>query len=413
LPQHRLHEIGEAKMENCPSVEDLMAMASSRTGLSDFGPAERQTALNAFVTSLCRETWPGMTAQARSLALDYIVHLLCNRIRLMAERHRYPQIEQETIRRPIVVVGPPRSGSTLLHKFLSLDEDHLSPEHSLCMEPCPAPALGALTKERLTAAEQRLMGLFNTIPDIFVTHPYIIEEGAGALAECGSNILNMVFTAQQLWCFYRGESYRHYLLEANHSAALHFHREFLQHLQWGTTGKRWALKGSDHMLWLEELAQEYPDALLVWTHRDLAQQLGSLASIQTILFGLTGHAVSDVERNSVGRLTIEHQRASLAKGMRARQKIGEHRFFDVSYHDMMASPVRTVERIYQHFGLEMKQSHARAITAWLADNPATKHGQHQYSSEAFGLEAQSINRQFKDYVDRFGFGFGIRPALTQ
>ena len=66
----------------------------------------------------------------------------------------------------------------------------------------------------------------------------------------------------------------------------------------------------------------------------------------------------------------------------------------------------------RYFGLEMKQSHAQAITAWLADNPATKHGQHQYSSEAFGLEAQSINRQFRDYVDRFGFGFGIRPALT-
>jgi hypothetical protein len=400
-------------MDQCPSVEELLAMASSRTKLTDFGPAERQVPLNAFVDSLKNEAWPGMTAPARSLAVDYIVHLLCNRLSLVADRKRYPQIQQEAITQPMIVVGPPRSGSTLLHKLLSLDTDHLSPEHSLCMEPSPPPAQGAPTQERLESAEARMMAIFNTIPNIFVTHPYMIEEGAGALAECGSNILNMVFTAQQLWCFYRGESYRHYLLEADHSAALAFHREFLQHLQWGTSGKRWALKGSDHMLWLEELVVQYPDAMLLWTHRDLAQQLGSLASIQTILCGLTGHEVTGEERDAVGRLAIEQQRAAMAKGMRAREKIGEDRFLDVSYHDVMANPVRAVDRIYQHFGLEMKSSHAQAITDWLASNPATKHGAHKYSSEEFGLEPERVNRQFKDYVDRFGFGFGIRPVLTE
>jgi hypothetical protein len=92
----------------------------------------------------------------------------------MADRQRHPQIQQEAIRQPMIVVGPPRSGSTLLHKLLSLDTDHLAPEHSLCMEPCPPPALGAPTQERLERAEERMMSLFKTIPNIFVTHPYMI-----------------------------------------------------------------------------------------------------------------------------------------------------------------------------------------------------------------------------------------------
>jgi hypothetical protein len=96
-------------------------MASSRTGLSGFGPAARQLPLKAFVTSLQREVWEGMTVPARSLAIDYIVHLLWNRLTLAADRQRYPQIQQEAIQRPMIVVGPPRSGSTLLHKLLSLD----------------------------------------------------------------------------------------------------------------------------------------------------------------------------------------------------------------------------------------------------------------------------------------------------
>lgn len=256
------------------------------------------------------------------------------------------------------------------------------------------------------------MSLYRDVPDIFLTHPYLIEEGADALAECGSNILNMVFTSQQLWCFYRGESYRQYLLQADHSAAVAFHREFLQHLQWGSHGKRWALKGSDHMLWMEELAAQYPDALLIWTHRDLAQQLGSLANTQIILGGVTGNPITGTARDDIGRLAIEHQHAAIAKAMRTRDRSGSDRFIDVSYHDVMADPVAMIERIYARQGLSLQAAHVGAIRQWLADNPATKHGAHKYSTDEFGLEPDKVNQQFKDYLERFGFGFGIRPPLT-
>jgi hypothetical protein len=403
-----------AELDKCPETGALMELACRRTGLSDFGDPARGIGLERFVFSLRREAWGAMTLPARERVVGYLIHLLGNRLKLVADRKQYPQIAQQKIIRPMIVVGPPRSGSTLLHKLLSLDPDHLAPEHAVCMEPSPPLARGAMSSERTKLAEGRMMALFEPIPDIFVTHPYMIEEGAGALAECGSDILNMVFTCQQLWCFYRGESYRQYLLEGDHTAALDFHHDFLQHLQWGTDRKRWALKGSDHMLWLRELAAQYPDAMLIWTHRDLAQQLGSLASIQTILCGLTGKPASGEEREAVGRLAIEQQRASFLKGIRAREQIGEDRFFDVSYHDMMANPVEVVGGIYQRFGLQMKPEHAGAIRDWLANNPQTKHGVHKYSSDEFGLEETAINRQFKDYVDRFGFGFGIRgPSAGQ
>lgn len=84
----------------------------------------------------------------------------------------------------------------------------------------------------------------------------------------------------------------------------------------------------------------------------------------------------------------------------------------MSYHDVMANPVSTVERIYDHAGLKMKAEHAQAIRQWLAYNPASKHGTYKYSTDEFGLNPDSINRQFKDYVDRFGFGYGIRLPLT-
>lgn len=397
--------------QQCPDPDTLKQMAHHRTGLGDFGEPARDLPLAAYVSSLRQESWPHMSIAARRQAIDFIVHHLGTRAKLIADRKRHPEIAQQQIRRPMILVGPPRSGSTLLHTLLSLDPQHMAPEHWMCLEPSPPPALGPAPQERIERATQRMMSLFELIPDIFVTHPYMIEEGSGALAECGADILVMCCTSQQLWCCYRGESYRRHLLEADHRAAMRFHHEFLQHLQWGTPGKRWVLKSADHLLWLGELAAQYPDAMLVWTHRDLAQQLGSLASTQAILCGMRGTPVSGAARREVGRLANEHQLASFRKGMRAREAIGEERFFDVSYHDVMADPVGTVERLYSHFGLEPSAMHVARIHDWLARNPQTKHGTHRYSPEEFAMDGAAINRQFDDYIQRFGFGFGIRPPL--
>src|SRR5438094_6960307 len=250
-------------VRGCPDVDQLMEMACARAALDDFGEPARKAPLETFVSTLHAESWDRMTEKARDHLVDHMVHLLATRLKLIADRKHHPEIARQQIGRPMILVGPPRSGSTLLHTLLSLDPDHLAPEHWACLEPSPPVALGAPSQERMNRAEKRMMALFEGIPDIFVTHPYMIEEGAGALAECGSDILNMVFTSQQLWCFYRSEAYRRYLLEADHSAALQFHHDFLQHLQWGTSGKRWTLKGSDHMLWLAELGTQYPDAMLI------------------------------------------------------------------------------------------------------------------------------------------------------
>ena len=402
----------DVNLGTCPDVETLMALASTQAGLSDFGDPALRVPLEAYVTSLRNDCWEGMTPFAHRQAVDFIIHHLGTRLKLVNDRKNYPEISAQKIRRPMIIVGPPRSGSTLLHTLLSLDPENMAPEHWSCLEPSPPLALGAPSKERLERADKRMMSLFDLIPDIFVTHPYMIEEGSGALAECGSDIMNMAFTSQQLWCFYRGESYRQYLLNADHSAALRFHQHFLQHLQWGNSGSRWTLKGSDHMLWMGELAAQYPDAMLIWTHRDLAQQLGSLASIQAILTGLTGNPLSGEARQAVGRLAIEQQRAAVNKAMKARDVIGEDAFFDVSFHDVMASPVRTVERIYERYGLKMSAEHAEKIKEWLANNPPTKHGVHKHSPEDFGMDSTRINKDFAEYVERFGFGFGIRPPLA-
>lgn len=402
----------ELNLDQCPTAEALLERACERTGLTDYGDPARNEGLEVFLRSMADETWSGMTTRARTLATDYITHLLENRLRMTADRAAHPQIASERIKAPLIVVGPPRSGSTLLHNLLSLDLDAMAPGHWLCSEPSPPPGTGKPTPARLDAANAQMTTLFGLIPGIFVAHPYMIEEGAGSLAECGSDIMSLTFTSQQLWCFWGGEAYRRFLLDADHTPALEFHREFLQAAQWGSTGKHWALKGSDHMLWLAELVALYPDATLVWTHRDLSQQLGSLASVQSILRGLNGHPVTSEQRRDQGRKAIELQHAAIEKAMNAREAIGDERFVDVSYHDMLADPVTTVGRIYEASGRSLSKIHADRIRDWLAEHSQAKHGVHRHSPEEFGMDGIEVNTRFARYRQRFGFGFGVRPELT-
>lgn len=399
-------------LNTCPSINALVEQACSLTGLSDLGDPARNTGLEVFARSLREEVWAEMTQPARILAVDFLVHTLVSRLKLVADRKAHPQIAAQDVGGPLIVVGPPRSGSTLLHNLLSLDPDSRAPAHWVCREPSPPLACGEPSPERLRAADERMDKLFGLIPDVLTAHPYMIEEGSGALAECGSDILNMVCTSQQMWCFWGGESYKRFLLDADHTAALDFHHDFLQHAQWGMTGNRWVLKGSDHMLWMRELAARYPQAKLIWTHRDLAQQLGSLASVQSILLGLRGHPVTPEARKAQGVRAIELQQASMRKAMKAREAIGEDRFLDISYHDMMAAPLETVRRIHAWSGLEVSARHEARMREWLADHGQTKHGVHKHSPDEFGMDADDVNHRFAPYLEKFGFGFGIRPELT-
>lgn len=109
---------------------------------------------------------------------------------------------------------------------------------------------------------------------------------------------------------------------------------------------------------------------------------------------------------------MEFQWAITDKAMKSREAIGDDRFFDSNYHELMADHVEGVRRIYDWAGLTMSDRHADAIRNWLANHHQTKHGQHRHSPEEFGMSAERINEQFASYTEKFGFGFGIRPGMT-
>jgi len=396
---------------HCPAVAELIELAGAETGLSDFGDPRLTVPLEALVASFKIDAWDKMTASAREIAVSTLTGYLAARARLADDRKRYPAIAQEKIQAPLIVVGPPRSGSTLLHTLLSLDPENNAPPHWLCLEPSPPPALGVPAPERIAKAATRQRRFFDQIPDLYIQHAYLIEDGANALGECGSDIMVMATTTKALFYYYPLGGYRDYLLRADHSGALAFHHDFLQHAQWGSEKRRWVLKAADHMLWLRELIAQYPDARLIWTHRDLKQLFSSVSSVFTTCRGISG-PVSESAVPELARQAIAFEQETFAKAMHARDAIGEASFFDLSYHDMMADPLRAVHQVYERFGFTLSPAAQKNIRDWVAQNPQTKHGVHRHIPDRFELQEDGINAQFAEYRERFGFGYGIVPAAS-
>ncbi len=93
------------------------------------------------------------------------------------------------------------------------------------------------------------------------------------------------------------------------------------------------------------------------------------------------------------------QRRAIAD--RASNRLPDDRFFDLHYVQLLADPVAAVGAAYEHFGLALPAELPGAIRAYLASKPKGARGSHRYSPEGFGLTAEGIRAEFRDYIDRF------------
>jgi hypothetical protein len=92
----------------------------------------------------------------------------------------------------------------------------------------------------------------------------------------------------------------------------------------------------------------------------------------------------------------------LHRGLAVRDQVGDDRFLDVQYNELIADPVAAVTRICQHFGIPVDDETVRRVRDFQDENPPGKHGAHQYTLEQFGLDPERIRRRFAAYTERFG-----------
>ncbi len=375
------------------SADQLVALARRRTGLTDFGETAFFDPLQKLLHACYEEG--NLSLVGRVATRWDVVRFLSNLLRLFDEEQRAPEILARPVDRPIFISGLPRSGTTFLHSLLAEDPANLVPRVWQLIHPYPArnSASGLDRRARRVSRQLRLFGLL--APDFRRMHPI----DAGSPQEC-SEITAHVFASLRFDTTYLIPSYRRWLDATGHLEAFRFHKRFLQHLQHQTAdGGRWVLKCPDHVFALDAIRAVYPDARVVFVHRD---PLAVLLSVARLTETLRRPFTRSIDKAEIGRQDSDRWLAATELMIAAaRENHFAEPIFHVQYLDLIRDPVGTVAALYDHFGDALHPDAAARIGHLVEAKPNGGYGAHGSRLEEYGLDSALERERYARYMTQF------------
>ncbi len=382
---------------NAPTLtfDALTKAARERTGLKDFGPETWVTPLKVQLDSINNEA--RLSDMGRAIQFENIVNLLSTRLRTVQAVKDHPEILDEKVTVAATIVALHRTGSTLTHRMLSSAPSMTAMAWWECQYPVPLPGeVRGHPEERRRLAQEKLGMWLQAMPDLMSIHPMSLDQ-----PDEETTVLEGSFVGLSPESFLRVPSYAKWSAEADHSHAYDDLRLMLQYLQWqdqSRKGKSWVLKTPSHLIAPEALAKAFPETLIVMTHRDPLKTTPSFCSMSYTLQTMQSNDVDPVE---LGAHWSKRLARLMDRLLEARARIGEDRFLDLRYEDLIADPMGAARKVYDRTGRTMTAGDETAMKTWLAANGRDNRPSHQYSLEQFGLSADQLKSDFAAYRKRF------------
>ncbi len=392
------------------SADDLIRQAQRATALSAFGDVRFSEPLRHFLDSCIAES--DLSLIGRIATRWDVVRFLSNLLRMHQAEAETPAIAAQPIVAPIFITGLPRSGTTFLQSLLMQDGANMLPRVWQTIYPYPGRAAPkGVPDRRIEMVNRQLRAFERLAPEFRSLHPVT----AVSPQEC-SEITAHVFMSLRFDSTYHVPSYREWLDRTGHLEAYRFHRRFLQHLQLqhqNAESRRWVLKCPDHVFALDAIRAVYPDARIVFVHRDPLKVLASVAKLTEVL-----------RRPFVRRLDA----VQIGRQEGIRWLAGAERMIEadsrwpfavpvchIQYLDLVRDPLGTVAGMYRHFGLKLSPEAADCIRHQVQEKPNGGYGVHQYRFEDHGLDPVEQRQHFARYVEHFGITAGVDelPVATR
>jgi hypothetical protein len=376
-------------------AEQLVAEARFRAGSDDLGDDSYVEPLETVVRSL--EDEADLHLVGRWRVRELILRYLESRARVVSCVNEIPAIEDRPVVAPIVVTGSPRAGTSIMHELLALDPGHRAPMAWEYWSPAPPPHPDTWRDDPrvpLAGFDVRLTAAL--APSFDGMH----EQGAKIPRE-DSSAMGLDLRSDVLGAHYPVESYRKLLAADDMRTAYEWHRRILQVLQHHDTDPTWVVKWPGHVKHVAVLDETYPDSRLVVCHRDPLAMISSVTSLTATL--RWAHA-NEVDYQEVAREMAETFAAQCDRLLEARQSgaIDESRVVDVQFEEFVADQVGTVRAVHEHFGLDFGPDVEGRVRDHLAAKPRGRHGGHEHSVEALGLDPAELRARFAAYQDYFG-----------
>jgi hypothetical protein len=388
-------------VDNQLQAAALLARAKAETGLDDWGDDSFEHRLGLAVNHI--NTIP-MDPAGRQAAADNINWLLTDRLKFFNDRKLYP-LDQEVIEHPMFATGEPRSGTTLMHALMSVDPDARALRFWEVMHPSPPPGTVEGVDPRIALADAEWREINAKMWKWLHCHPYNDMLGDGLPEDERTWAFDFrVMTPTGWW---RVPMQNLSLgLPTDSAAQNRIHKMMLQAMQYKRPKKYWVLKGF-HGHRLKEFFETYPDATLVWLHRDPVQvAASSTAMMRDIMEGIVGK----IDMVAEAKMHMARLRASIENTM-TNPLLQDPRIMHVRYKDFVADPIGTIGKYYAFTGRELTPQARAAMQDYLANNKGDRHGKFEYSTRLLtdaGFDIDALNEEFRPFRERYDVPIEVR-----
>ena len=375
------------------NANEILDLAKSETGLSDLGEPLFFEGLNRLVDSINNEaSLNEIGIQAQPIRIQ---GLLSNRLRFEEDLKRFPEILDQEIIAPIVIVGLPRTGSTMTHRLLASDPNHTAMLWWEGRYPAllPGEKRGDI-EARMKLGKAEVDAVVAASPEALDIHPWDYKGADEEILLLEHNFLSTVPES-----FMALPSYSEWIEEQDHTLAYEDLKKFIQYLQWQNPGrekKRWVLKSPHHLGFIDKMISVFPDAKIIQTHRDPIKTVPSFCSMCANLFE---PLTTNFDKVFIGK----HWSNKLTRALNHCMNISEQHpdnFLDLEFLNMIKDPIDEMKKIYEFIGESFGEKTEVAMEAWREEN---KHemGAHKYSLEEYDLTESQINNNFAKYQQKY------------
>ena len=374
-------------------LEHLLKKAIQETGLDDFGPDHFLETLNILIKDFI--THNKTDTLGRVVYFQMILSSLKNRLNLHHVLKKFPEVEKVPINAPLIVIGLPRTGTTFLQGLLS-QVSTLRPLQNWETHQLQVPQCFATTQQvqqQLKTAQAQIDGVNRLSPEFITAH----ELGTMEPEECNPFLMSSFYAL--LFCqLVYAPDYFQYVLASNFGDSYTLHKKHLQALSFNREEKTWFLKGPAHIASLAQLLVVYPDARIVFTHRNPLECLPSMASL-TAMIRMVCLPMQDAKL--IGPGMVKHLQQMLDVGYRTRDAwpATATPFLDITYKKLVSNPVATVHQILNHFSIPIPNGMDQKLESYLAMRTQHRHGIHKYSLDEYGLDETELMEKFQRESD--------------
>jgi hypothetical protein len=392
-----------SEFDDVTTPDDILILAGERTGLTELESDSWRDGLAIMINEL--NTSPAFTPYGRQRILDDATNALVRRLQVHDYIASHPDVLDAPVERPLFVLGMPRTGTTVISYLLDQDPGRRSLLHWECVHPIPPASPDTLRTDprclRLLEEQTKMLEMV-TAAKMALPH---WEDADGPTEDMF--IHNQEFKGLSWDSFLATSRYAEWLFdEADMTSTYEYQKRYLQVLQ-STAPGTWSLKMPSHSVHIDALLKTFPDARLIWAHRDPYKATGSLANLWKLPKGMTLHP-EHIDLEDMGRQAMCQMKYHVERPLRARDRIGDERFFHMYYSEMMRDPMDVMRRIYDWADDSLTPDVEARMQSWLAEHPQDRYGVNSYNLDQYALTIEKLKPTFAEYLD----AFDIEPEGT-